>query len=186
MAAVLFVAPLLTNIVHLPVEGSEVFWLLLYGRRLHDFGKTLWWAVGAILLSLVPVILLGAIQGESFRGLILNQGVDDSGHRSLAYLGAIGGAFLIQHSFTVWLGLQKGDEGQNRFGPPKKNWGSTRQGPTSGEPSIWEARLWEDDEPWPTKTPTPTKAPAPPRARTGAPQYTTNNPRPVFGRRPGP
>src|SRR5579859_7629813 len=107
VSAVLFAAPMLANIVHLPAEGSEAFWLILYGRRLHDFGKTLWWAVGVIMLSLVPVILLGAIEGESFRGLILNQGVDDSGHRSLAYLGAIGSALLIQHSFTVWLGMQK-------------------------------------------------------------------------------
>jgi uncharacterized membrane protein YhaH (DUF805 family) len=180
MAMILFVSPMLASIVHLPVEGSEVFWLILYGRRLHDFGRTLWWAVGAIILSLVPVILLGTIEGESFRDLILNQGVDDSGHRSLAFLGAIGGAFLIQHSFTVWLGLQKGDEGQNRFGTPKKSWGSTRQAPTSGEPTIWEARLWEDEEPWPTKTPSP------PRVPTGAAQYVTNNTRPVFGRRPSP
>ena len=186
MAVILFVSPMLASIVHLPVEGSEVFWLILYGRRLHDFGKTLWWAVGAIILSLVPVILLGAIEGASFRDLILNQGVDDSGHRSLAYFGAIGSAFLIQHSFTVWLGLRKGDEGQNRFGTAKKSWGSTRQGPTSGEPTIWEARLWEDDEPWPTKTPAPTMVPALPRAPTGAPPYATNNNRPVFGRRPGP
>jgi uncharacterized membrane protein YhaH (DUF805 family) len=178
MAAVLFVSPVLASIVHMPVEGSEAFWLILYARRLHDFGKTLWWAVGVILLSLVPVIVLGAIEGESFRGLILNQGVDDSGHRSVAYLAAIGGTFLIQHSFTVWLGLQNGDEGQNRFGTPKKSWRSTRQEPTSGEPSIWEARLWEDEEPWPTR------APAPPSAPTGAPQYTTNNTRPAFGRRP--
>jgi uncharacterized membrane protein YhaH (DUF805 family) len=141
VAAVLFVSPVLANIVHLPVEGTEVFWLVLYGRRLHDFGKTLWWAVGVVLLSLVPVILLGAIEGKAFRDLMLNQGVDDSGHRSLAYLAAIGSAFLIQHGFTVWLGLQKGDEGQNRFGTPKKSLGSTRPAPASGEPSIWEARL---------------------------------------------
>ena len=175
MAAVLFVSPILANIVHLPVDGTDAFWLILYSRRLHDFGKTLWWAVGAILLSLVPVILLGAIAGDSFRDLILNQGVDDSGHRSLAYLAAIGSALLIQHAFTVWLGLQKGDEGQNRFGTPKKNWGSTRHPPTSGEPTIWEARLWEDEEPWP-----------PPKAPPGPTHYVTNNTRPVFGRRPSP
>ena len=180
MVLLLFAVPVLASTVHLPVEGAEVLWLILYARRLHDFGKTLWWAVGAILLSLVPVILLGAIAGESFRGLILNQGVDDSGHRSLAYLAAIGGAFLIQHSFTVWLGLQKGDEGQNRFGAPKKNWGSTTQAPTSGEPSIWDARLWEDEEPWPTATP------APPSAAPVASHYVTNNTRPAFGRRPSP
>jgi uncharacterized membrane protein YhaH (DUF805 family) len=180
MAVVLFVSPILAKAVHLPAEGTEVFWLILYGRRLHDFGKTLWWAVGVILLSLIPVILLGGIEGDSFRDLMLNQGIDDSGHRSLAYLAAIGSAFLIQHGFTVWLGLQKGDEGQNRFGTPKRSWGSTRQAPTSGEPTIWEARLWEDEEPWPTSTP------APPRAPTGATQYATNNTRPVFGRRPSP
>lgn len=180
MVMLLFAAPVLASTVHLPVEGSEAFWLVLYARRLHDFGKTLWWAVGAILLSLVPVILLGAIAGESFRGLILNQGVDDSGHRSLPYLAAIGSAFLIQHAFTVWLGLQKGDEGQNRFGAPKKNWGSTGQAPTSGETSIWEARLWEDDEPWPAATP------APPRASPVAPHYVTNSARPAFGRRRSP
>jgi uncharacterized membrane protein YhaH (DUF805 family) len=180
MAAVLLVSPAVANIVHLPVEGSETFWLILYGRRLHDFGKTLWWAVGVILLSLVPVILLRAIGGESFRDLIPNQGVDDAGHRSLAYLAAIGSAFLIQHAFTVWLGMQKGDEGQNRFGRPQKSWGSPSQGPTSGEPTIWEARLWEDEEPWPTRTQAPPTTPA------GATPYETNNTRRVFGRRPGP
>ncbi|HLZ83219.1 MAG TPA: DUF805 domain-containing protein [Caulobacteraceae bacterium] len=182
MVALLFVAPVLANMVHLPVTGAEAFWLVLYARRLHDFGKTLWWAVGVVLLSLVPLVLLAAVEGASFRDLILQQGVDDSGHRSLAYLAAIGCAFLIQHVFTVWLGLQKGDEGQNRFGMPKKSWGSTRPAPTSGEPSIWEARLWEDEEPG-----APTMTPAPPRgASPVAARYATSNPRPVFGRRASP
>ncbi len=184
MAVILFVSPMLAKIAHLPEEGSEVFWLILYGRRLHDFGKTLWWAVGVVLLSLVPVMLLGAIEGASFRDLILNQGVDDLGHRSLAYFAAIGSALLIQHGFTVWLGLQKGDEGENRFGSPKKSWGSARKGPTSGEPTIWEARLWEDDEPWPITTPAPPMVATPPRTSTGATRYATSNTRPVFGRRP--
>ena len=179
MVVVLLAAPALANMAHLPVAGTEALWLVLYGRRLHDFGKTRWWAVGVILLSLLPAILFGALDGESFRNVILHQGVDESGHRSLAYIGAIGGAFLIQHGFTVWLGLQKSDEGQNRFGPPQKSWGSTGQRPKSAEPSIWEARLWEDEEPR-----APTMTPAPPRAPPAAAQYATHDTRPVFGRRP--
>ena len=194
MVAVLFAAPMLASIVRLPVEGAEAFWLILYGRRLHDFGKTLWWAVGVILLSLVPVMLLAAIVGgESFRDLILKQGVDDSGHRSLAYLAAIGGAFLIQHAFTVWLGLRKGDEGPNRFGAPKTNWGSARQEPTSAEPTIWEARLWEDDDPRaPAITPAlkivppPVMTPASPKAPMGGSPHAPGAVRPAFGRRLGP
>jgi uncharacterized membrane protein YhaH (DUF805 family) len=180
VVALLFIVPVLATAIHLPLEGTEALWLILYAKRLHDIGKTLWWAVGVIMLSVVPAILWGALGGESVRDLILHHGVDDDGHRSLTYFGTMATVLLIQHSFTLWLGVQKGDEDRNRFGEPQKSWRSTGLQPANAEATIWEARLWEDDEPSaPTGAPPGSGAPvadaAPDRVKDA---------RPVFGRRP--
>ena len=188
MAAILFVSPMLAKIAHLPEEGSEIFWLILYGRRLHDFGKTLWWAVGVVLLSLVPVMLLAAIKGASFRDLIFNQGVDDSGHRLHGYFR---GDRERSPDPARLYGLAWVAEGRRRGEPvrglPRRaGVGKRKDRRAHGSPRSGKQRLWEDEEPWPTRTPPP-----PPRPPAGAPpyatnntRYATNNTRPVFGRRP--
>lgn len=67
-------------------------------RRLHDLGKTGWWVLGIGLLTVV-IQAPAAVAGEA--GVIF----------SLL-------AALISLGWTLWLGLAKGQAGENRFGPP--------------------------------------------------------------------
>jgi uncharacterized membrane protein YhaH (DUF805 family) len=172
---VLFAVAIGASVIHVDTNIGSFIWLGLYGRRLHDFGRSRWWAAGVLALALFPVVA-GALLGDvAFRYALFHNGVDGAGRSSWIYFGVIGFAFLIQHSFTVWLGLQKGDEGENRYGrapgtPERKSW----------QPSSWEPIDWEPDEP---SAPTTSPAGPPLRPSVGASQF-GNKARPVFGRRP--
>jgi hypothetical protein len=148
-------------------------WIALYRTRLRDCGKTQWWALGVILAEMLPFLIAGVFGGQSFVYAITHQGVDESGGRSGIYTAAIVGAFLIQFSFTVWLGSLKGKEASPLLSAT-----------TNEKPSIWEARSWEDDEPRPQPS-VPAPAPTRPMDYRGAPQVAPRQARPAFGRRAG-
>jgi uncharacterized membrane protein YhaH (DUF805 family) len=65
-------------------------------RRLHDFGRSGWWAVGASLVPLVPGIPL-MMSGQTDLGL------------------AVG--VLVELALIVVIGAIPGTPGDNRFGP---------------------------------------------------------------------
>jgi uncharacterized membrane protein YhaH (DUF805 family) len=163
------------SVIHVDTNIGSFIWLGLYGRRLHDFGRSRWWAAGVLALALFPVVAGALLGGEAFRYALFHNGGDSAGRSSWIYFGVIGIAFLIQHSFTVWLGLQKGDAGENRYGrapgtPERKSW----------QPSSWEPIDWEPDEPY---EPTTSAAAPSPRPSVAASQF-GNKARPAFGRRP--
>ena len=168
VSAALCVLPILVKVIHVDPLAMSGLWIVLYRFRLRDCGRTQWLVLGFILVQMLPFLIAGVIGGDSFVYAISHHGVDESGHRSLAFGGAIVGAFLIQFGFTVWLGVQEGKDETRVKGAP-----------TSGEPSIWEARTWEDDEPGP--------APAAPPSNgdRGEPRLTATYARPAFGRRSG-
>jgi len=124
--AILFVAGLVLGMI--PVIGQIVGILLiypnvcLYSKRLHDFGKSGW-------LQLVPMaIMFVAMVLAIFSG---GAGIMASmGGGSAATAGAMAGfgmaamvmglAALIGLAFLLWVGLSKGDPGDNRYGPPPR------------------------------------------------------------------
>jgi len=65
-------------------------------RRIHDFGRTGWWAVAATAAPLIALPLI-AVQSEYVTGLV-------------------GAAVALL--FIVGIGVAPGDAGDNRFGPP--------------------------------------------------------------------
>jgi hypothetical protein len=103
--------------------------------RLRDCGRTQWWALGVMLLEITPFVVAGLFAGQSFAYVMTHQGVDESGHRSWPFGAAVAVAIVIQFVFTVWLGSLKGQE-ENR----------AKTVTATSEPSIWEARSWEDED----------------------------------------
>lgn len=75
-------------------------WILIGGRRLHDFGKTAWWALIPFCAGFVGGFLssVGAPMPEETTWIIV--------------LG------LLSVLVMVVIGLWPGDKAANRFGPP--------------------------------------------------------------------
>ena len=84
------VAPILNLVGALVVLYAQV-------RRLHDFGRTGWWAGGALLLQIPLALILYYSLGEE-TGLLIGNGL-----------------ILIP---IVWIGAIPGHPHENRFGPP--------------------------------------------------------------------
>ncbi len=105
-------------LAHRPGPGlfTLVFWQYAYARRLHDIDRTAWWGVAVIALSFVPIALGFTLAGDEVEALALDRTDQASKTGWFWYFMASYGSILIQHSFTIWLGLQKGDSVDNRFG----------------------------------------------------------------------
>jgi uncharacterized membrane protein YhaH (DUF805 family) len=95
--------------------GVGVVWLMVWGRRLHDIGRSAWW--GAI-----PFILAGVCGffGEVQVGLATSSPSAEGAvsQQELVGLALLLVGLLVQFGFTIWLGVVKGDPNENRFGAP--------------------------------------------------------------------
>lgn len=80
--------------------GRAMTFVILFAqiRRVHDFGRPWWWALAATLSPAVVMAPLFAISTDL--ALLVGLAVE---------LGAI-----------VWIGVRRGDAGENRFGPPPR------------------------------------------------------------------
>jgi uncharacterized membrane protein YhaH (DUF805 family) len=82
--------------------------LLAQIRRLHDLGRTGWWAVAATLAPvavMVPVWLLTSIDVGLLAGVV------------------------VELALIVWIGVMRGDAAANRFGdPPPRTWARAPSG----------------------------------------------------------
>ena len=92
----------------------------LFSKRLHDFGKSGW-------LAAIPYGISGIVQ---VLGLLAAFGIATgmgSGNAAMTG-GAMAGlaglglfflcAFIVLIAFLLWVGLSKGDPGENQYGPP--------------------------------------------------------------------
>ncbi len=97
-----------------------VIWFMLCGRRLHDFGRSMFWTLIPILISLG----LGVYGVWQLRApLTIHEGaqikevlplIQQKEELMLALLAAGGGVQII---YTIVIGFIRGDAGENRFGP---------------------------------------------------------------------
>jgi len=84
----------------LPRFLDLVFPFLLAGaqaRRLHDFGRSGWWALPAMLVPLAPGL-----------GLYFASGSEEVG---------VAAGSLVSLAAIVWIGVVPGSTGASRFGP---------------------------------------------------------------------
>lgn len=77
--------------------AAGLLWLGAAVGRLHDLGRSGWWAVGLLAFD-AGALMAAALVGPLMVGPI-------------AYLGA-----LLLIACTVWLGVAEGEPGGNRFG----------------------------------------------------------------------
>lgn len=96
--------------------------IAVYGKRLHDAGKTAWlhavpWAVSFVLVVIGSVMaggaVLAAMAGGGGDDVDLATLIAGAGAASLFFLLS----FVVWLGYTIWVGLLKGDAGDNRFGP---------------------------------------------------------------------
>jgi uncharacterized membrane protein YhaH (DUF805 family) len=126
--ALLFVVALLLEVLHMQAASAAItiMWVITWLRRLHDIGKPGWWALIPIVLIMVIVFPGAALGGEPLMKAITaiqsqasNYAIPDNIVYLLAGIGIA--AVIVQFGFTIWLGVKKGDEGSNRFGPPPED-----------------------------------------------------------------
>jgi uncharacterized membrane protein YhaH (DUF805 family) len=150
----------------LPLIGTLIWFALIYvgvcvyGKRLHDAGKTAWihglvWLVQFVLFGVTLAVTGGAIitavmasnnGGEPNIAALMGAG------GGLLLLGGLG--FLIWIVYSIWVGIAAGDPGTNRFGPPP---GSV-EAPTAAESAAPAAPA----APAAADTPPPSEPPAEP------------------------
>ena len=81
----------------------------VFSKRLHDFGKSGWLAAVPYAIACVGLILMMVVGGAGM-------------------MASLGGAMLILLlmfvagvAFLLWVGLTKGDPGENQYGPPPRS-----------------------------------------------------------------
>lgn len=135
---ILIAANIIANFIPLLgfIISLALIWvgIAVYGKRLHDAGKTAWlhalpWAVSIVLMTIGAVMAGGAVFAAMMGG-----GDDVDVATMLAGAGAASLFFLLSFvvwiAYTIWVGLLKGDAGDNRFGPAP----GTAQTPPPAEP----------------------------------------------------
>lgn len=95
----------------------------IYGKRLHDAGKTAW-IHGLVWLVQIGLGIIGfVLAGGAIMAVLANSGGSDQvnaaaiiGASSSLFLVA-GLGFLIWIIYTIWVGISAGETGENRYGP---------------------------------------------------------------------
>lgn len=100
-----------------------VMWVLTWMRRLHDIGKPGWFALFPVVIGVILVFAGFALGGPAFMKAIGEMQTSSNPPAlpdNMLYLalGVVLAAAVVQFGFTIWLGVKKGDAGDNRFGSP--------------------------------------------------------------------
>ena len=99
-----------------------IMWIITWVRRLHDIGRPSW--VAAIAIAAIFVLVAVGVMLGGKEAIAFIQQTQMSGATVVATRGAeifavtILLGLLVQFGFTIWLGVKKGDDGSNKFGPP--------------------------------------------------------------------
>lgn len=121
--AILFVAGIVLGMIPVIKQFAGLIllfpWICVYSKRLHDFGKTGWLVlvpIGVVFVAIIIAIMTG--------GMAMLAGGANNAAGAMAGLGTMGlvmiVALLICLAFLLWVGLTKGDPGDNQYGPPPR------------------------------------------------------------------
>jgi uncharacterized membrane protein YhaH (DUF805 family) len=96
-------------------------WTVAYIRRLHDLGRSGWWSLVSAV-ALLPYCLGFIFGGPGFVAKLLDHRPEETVIGNNWYFAALISGLLLQYAFVIWLGVQPGEVGDNRFGPQPANW----------------------------------------------------------------
>jgi uncharacterized membrane protein YhaH (DUF805 family) len=125
--AILLAANLVSSVI--PVLG-EIVWigliyvgLCVYGRRLHDAGRTAWFHLIPWVLSLLLMATGVMLVGGAMIGALLTQPGETAmavlfGGGMLALLTFAGLSMVVWIVYTIWVGVLVPEPAANRYGPP--------------------------------------------------------------------
>lgn len=125
--AILIAANIVSSFI--PVLG-EIVWigliyvgLCVYGRRLHDAGRTAWFHLIPWGLSLLMMAAGVMLVGGAMIGALLGQPSETAtavlfGGSMLALLALAGLSMTVWIVYTIWVGVLSGEPAANRYGPP--------------------------------------------------------------------
>jgi uncharacterized membrane protein YhaH (DUF805 family) len=103
--------------------GFLLIWpqIVIHAKRLHDMGHTAWLLFAPFVISIAAFVAAAVVGGAGL--LAAMQQGEWSGMWTAA--GGIGLsiilvmiAFLTGIAFLLWVGLSRGQPGENRYGPP--------------------------------------------------------------------
>lgn len=167
----------------IPILGALIWlgliWvgIAVYGKRLHDSGKTAWihllpWALSTVLAFVgIAIMVASAISA----GVISETSADFSVEQIIALVSAggiglllLGLSSLVWVIYTIWVGVMAGDPGENRFGPAPGSDAATAANVAAASSAAGAPPAAE------TASPAPAQAPAEPPA--DAPDPSTETP----------
>jgi uncharacterized membrane protein YhaH (DUF805 family) len=132
-AGLIVVGFLLDYLVPGKATAAPLFaWILIWSWRLHDFGKSGWFnliPIGSMILVTAIAIAFMFSDKEFSDALGVMLGKSDAEVTARGVWLAL--AFLIallgtQLAYMVWLGVKRGDPGENEFGPPTSPFGKAK------------------------------------------------------------
>lgn len=95
----------------------------VYGKRLHDIGKSMWIHALVVLVSFVISIIAGVMVGGSIFALAMSGNGEPDPAAIMSMIGSMAGVFIIPTllwlGYTIWLGVASGTVGDNRYGAPE-------------------------------------------------------------------
>lgn len=121
----LILAAFVLSALHMEAASAAItiMWVITWLRRLHDIGRPGWIALLPIVAMIAAIMIGVGVGGQAFlqaiaamEALNVKAAIPDKIAYLIIGVGAV--ALICQFGFTIWLGVKKGDEGQNRFGPP--------------------------------------------------------------------
>ncbi len=124
---ILFGAGFVTGLI--PIIGGLIGLVLIWPnvaitvKRLHDMGKTGWFAVIPWVANIVGIVMIISAVGMS---IITNpqafENEDPSAVLAMfgSMMGGIAVLFLVNLAFLLWIGITDSERGDNRFGPNPK------------------------------------------------------------------
>ncbi len=124
---ILFGAGFVTGLI--PIIGSLIGLVLIWPnvaitvKRLHDMGKTGWFAVIPWVANIVGFVMIISAVGMS---IITNpqafENEDPAAIMSMlgSMMGGVAVLFLVNLGFLLWIGITDSERGDNRFGPNPK------------------------------------------------------------------
>ncbi|MGJ3232891.1 MAG: DUF805 domain-containing protein [Oceanicaulis sp.] len=116
--------------------------IAVYGKRLHDAGKTAWLHAIPWALNIILTIIGLAIFGASLIQLILDAAQNDepSTQSIVGIITASGGLLLmallgtlVWIGYTIWVGMLKSEPGANDYGPAPVIQGRAHETSSAGD-----------------------------------------------------